>query len=103
IQPWCRISATTRQSHNELSSGRAISGSVALNANEEERDPQSFKRFSSTDPDGEAPDEEVATQRLQQDVSQWSVQLTDADSIHAGLIVCSLEAEVIGTCHTLKR
>ncbi|ROL48823.1 Alpha-aminoadipic semialdehyde dehydrogenase [Anabarilius grahami] len=29
--------ATTSQSHNELSSGRAVSGSVALNANEEER------------------------------------------------------------------
>ncbi|ROL46366.1 hypothetical protein DPX16_22632 [Anabarilius grahami] len=37
LQPWCRISATTRQSHNKLSSGCAISGFVALNANEEER------------------------------------------------------------------
>ncbi|ROL48569.1 hypothetical protein DPX16_12185, partial [Anabarilius grahami] len=37
IQPWCRISDTTSQSHNELSLGRAIYVSVALNANEEER------------------------------------------------------------------
>ncbi|XDV29067.1 hypothetical protein PO909_032242, partial [Leuciscus waleckii] len=37
IQPRCRITATTSQSHDELSLGRAISVSVALNANEEER------------------------------------------------------------------
>ncbi|ROL47098.1 hypothetical protein DPX16_18896 [Anabarilius grahami] len=37
LGPWCRISATMSQSNNELSSGRAISGSVALNANEEAR------------------------------------------------------------------
>uniref|UniRef100_A0A672NI64 RAS protein activator like 2 n=1 Tax=Sinocyclocheilus grahami TaxID=75366 RepID=A0A672NI64_SINGR len=37
ISTWCRISATTSQSHNELSLGRAISVSVALNADEEER------------------------------------------------------------------
>ncbi|KAL1265596.1 hypothetical protein QQF64_003623 [Cirrhinus molitorella] len=35
--PWCRISATTSQSHNELSLGRAISVSIALNVNEEEK------------------------------------------------------------------
>ena len=37
IQPWCRNSATYEKSHNELSSRRAVSVSVALNANEEDR------------------------------------------------------------------
>ncbi|ROJ30582.1 hypothetical protein DPX16_1561 [Anabarilius grahami] len=94
------------QSHNELFSGRAISMSVALNANEEERggakwrvgaaltslqpcyhalmltvdvsqwlvDTQAFQFDPESDPDGEAPDEEVATQRLQQDVSECTDQ-----------------------------
>ncbi len=95
------------KSHNELSLGRAISVSVALNANEEERGGarwmvgvaltslptvpcanvdsgcitmarlyavvQAFQFDPESDPDGEALDEEVATQRLQQNVSEWLV------------------------------
>jgi len=34
---------------------------------------QAFQFDPESDPDGEAPDEEVATQRLQQDVSEWLV------------------------------
>ncbi len=34
---------------------------------------QAFQFDPESDPDGEAPDKEVATQRLQQDVSEWLV------------------------------
>ncbi len=34
---------------------------------------QAFRFDPESDPDGEAPDEEVATQRLQQNVSEWLV------------------------------
>ncbi len=34
---------------------------------------QAFQFDPESDPDGEAPDEEVATQRLQQDISEWLV------------------------------
>lgn len=34
---------------------------------------QAFQFDPESDPDGEAPDEEVATQRLQQEVSEWLV------------------------------
>ena len=34
---------------------------------------QAFQFDPESDPDGEATDEEVATQRLQQDVSEWLV------------------------------
>lgn len=34
---------------------------------------QAFQFDPESDLDGEAPDEEVATQRLQQDVSEWLV------------------------------
>ncbi len=34
---------------------------------------QAFQFDPESDPDGEAPDEEVATQWLQQDVSEWLV------------------------------
>ncbi|ROI93612.1 PiggyBac transposable element-derived protein 3 [Anabarilius grahami] len=77
LKPWCRISATTSLSHNELSSGHAISVSAALNANEEERGGarhaviQALQFDPESDPDEEALDEVVATQRLQQDVSEW--------------------------------
>ncbi|XDV13815.1 hypothetical protein PO909_002142, partial [Leuciscus waleckii] len=85
---------------------RAVSVSVALNANEEEKGGarwrvgvaltilrngtmhvyvgyiamarrhavvQAFQFDPESDPDGKATDEEVATQRLQQDVSEWLV------------------------------
>ncbi|XDV48209.1 hypothetical protein PO909_017661, partial [Leuciscus waleckii] len=35
---------------------------------------QAFQFDPESDPDGEATDEEVATQRLQQDVSEWLVK-----------------------------
>ncbi|ROL55235.1 hypothetical protein DPX16_5745 [Anabarilius grahami] len=72
------------QSNNELSSGRAISGLSQLAATEpcanvdsgciamahRHAVVQAFQFDPESDPDKEAEDEEVATQRLQQDVSE---------------------------------
>ncbi|ROL46493.1 hypothetical protein DPX16_21677 [Anabarilius grahami] len=86
------------QSHNELSSGRAISVSVALNANQEERGGarHAVVQAFQFDPEYDL-DEEVATQRLQQYVSEWFYVRTPAsvlaDAVHVSSTTHACDAD----------